>query len=132
MLFSFIFWPCTRSGASQDSRTSLTAKLVAVSLNWNRTTCVVYGTSGAWLPNRYTDHCTMESKKMNSPAMHSASASAPNAFLGISIELDRGSLLLAQTTKWVARFCGGIAVNWGVRPCVEPESAIDGRPRTRQ
>lgn len=39
----------SRSGAFH---TSLTAKLVAVSLNWNSTTCVVYGTNGAWLPNR--------------------------------------------------------------------------------
>ena len=57
---------------------------------------MVYGTSGAWLPKRYTNHCTMEFEKMNSPAMHSVNVRAPNAFLGISIEQDRGSLLLAQ------------------------------------
>ena len=33
-------------------RTSLTTSAFVVSLKWNRTTCVVYGMSGAWLPKR--------------------------------------------------------------------------------
>jgi hypothetical protein len=87
-------------------RTSLTAKLVAVSLNRNRTTCVVYGTSGAWLPKRYPDHCTIELEKMKRPATQSANVRAPKAFLGISISLDRGSLFL-RNNEWVARSSWG-------------------------
>lgn len=95
-----------RSGMS---RTSFTVKLVAVSLNWNRTMCVVYGISGAWLPKRDTDHCAIEFEKTSRLATQRTIVRAPNAFLGISILVDRGSLLLRKDV-WVARvLCGEIA-----------------------